>query len=68
MPVGKTIANHPCNCAKKTLMSKAYKLKGSTFIPIFNKGDARSCDNYRIALITNTIKILLKIKENGEHN
>jgi len=21
--------------------------KGSTFIPIFKKGDARSCDNYR---------------------
>src|SRR6218665_354406 len=36
--------------------------KGSTFIPIFKKGDARSCDNYRtIALISHTSKILLKI-------
>src|SRR6218665_2187502 len=36
--------------------------KGSTFIPIFKKGDARSCDNYRtIALISHTRKILLKI-------
>ena len=33
-----------------------------TFIPIFKKGDARSCDNYRtIALISHTRKILLKI-------
>jgi len=36
--------------------------KGSTFIPIFIKGDARSCDNYMtIALISHTSKILLKI-------
>src|SRR6218665_1599194 len=36
--------------------------KESTFIPIFKKGDARSCDNYRtIALISHTSKILLKI-------
>src|SRR6218665_3331415 len=36
--------------------------KGSTFILIFKKGDARSCDNYRtIALISHTSKILLKI-------
>src|SRR6218665_1186643 len=36
--------------------------KGSTFIPIIKKGDARSCDNYRtIALISHTSKILLKI-------
>src|SRR6218665_1128296 len=36
--------------------------KKSTFIPIFKKGDARSCDNYRtIALISHTSKILLKI-------
>src|SRR6218665_3451748 len=36
--------------------------KGSTFIPIFKKGEARSCDNYRtIALISHTSKILLKI-------
>src|SRR6218665_3029595 len=33
--------------------------KGSTFIPIFKNGDARSCDNYRtIALISHTSKIL----------
>src|SRR6218665_2464266 len=36
--------------------------KGSTLIPIFKNGDARSCDNYRtIALISHTSKILLKI-------
>ena len=30
--------------------------KGSTFIPIFKKGDARSCDNYKtIALISHTL-------------
>ena len=32
------------------------------FIPIFNKGDAKDCGNYRtIALISHTSKILLKI-------
>src|SRR6218665_1452302 len=36
--------------------------KGSTCIPIFKKGDARSCDNYRtVALISHTSKILVKI-------
>src|SRR6218665_1437542 len=36
--------------------------KGSTFIPIFKEGDARSCNNYRaIAIISHTSKILLKI-------
>src|SRR6218665_797248 len=36
--------------------------KGLSFIPIFKKGDARSCDNNRtIALISHTSKILLKI-------
>src|ERR1043165_6319637 len=34
----------------------------SIFIPIFKKGDARECENYRtIALISHTSKILLKI-------
>ena len=62
MPVGKAMAHHPCNCAKKTVLNKAYKYKRSTFKPIFKKGDARSYNNYRtIASITNTGKILLKI-------
>jgi len=43
-------------------MNQDYKWKGSTFISIFKKGDARSCHNYRaISLITNTSKILLTI-------
>ena len=34
----------------------------SVFIPLFKKGDARECENYRtIALISHTSKILLKI-------
>src|SRR6218665_591223 len=40
----------------------ARRLEGINFIPIFKKGDARSCDNYKtIALISHTSKILLKI-------
>jgi len=36
--------------------------KRSVFIPIFKKGDARECGNYRtIAMISHTSKILLKI-------
>jgi hypothetical protein len=36
--------------------------KNSVFIPIFKKGDAKDCGNYRtIALISHTSKILLKI-------
>ena len=36
--------------------------KSSVFIPIFKKGDARECENYRtIAMISHTSKILLKI-------
>ena len=36
--------------------------KRSVFIPLFKKGDARDCENYRtIALISHTSKILLKI-------
>ena len=36
--------------------------KSSVFIPIFKKGDAKDCENYRtVALISHTSKILLKI-------
>ena len=36
--------------------------KSSVFIPIFKKGDAKECENYRtIAMISHTSKILLKI-------
>ena len=36
--------------------------KSSIFIPLFKKGDAKECENYRtIALISHTSKILLKI-------
>ena len=40
--------------------------KNSVFIPIFKKGDAKDCGNYRtIALISHTSKILLKIIHKG---
>ena len=36
--------------------------KSSVFIPIFKKGDAKECENYRtIAMISHISKILLKI-------